>query len=157
MHLEYFLLIDRIVEINLADRTIRTEATVPTSSTIFEGHFPGYPLMPGALLIESMAQTAGWLVVAVTSFTRMPFLAAVKQAKLRTFVAPGEALSLSAELIHEGSGYAVTKAKATRDGKPICDAEITFRVVDLPNAEFRGWMERTAEALGFPTKVVADG
>ena len=56
MRLEYFQLIDRIVDINLADRTISTEATVPTTSTIFEGHFPGFPLMPGVLLIESMAR-----------------------------------------------------------------------------------------------------
>jgi 3-hydroxyacyl-[acyl-carrier-protein] dehydratase len=57
MRLEYFLLIDRIVDLRLDDAEIRTEATVPTESTIFEGHFPGYPLMPGVLLIESMAQT----------------------------------------------------------------------------------------------------
>jgi 3-hydroxyacyl-[acyl-carrier-protein] dehydratase len=157
MRLEYFLLIDRIVELNLAERTIRAEATVPTASTIFEGHFPGYPLMPGALLIEAMAQTAGWLVVASTRLARMPFLAAVKQAKLRTFVKPGEALALSAELVHEGSGYAVTKAAVALADKPICDAEITFRVVDFPNAEFRAWMERTAHALGLPIKALADG
>ena len=68
MKLEYFQLIDRIVDIDLAERTIRTEATVPLKSTIFEGHFPGHPLMPGVLLIEAMAQTAGWLVIAATRF-----------------------------------------------------------------------------------------
>lgn len=59
MRLEYFQLIDRIVDLRIADRTIRAEATVPDTSTIFEGHFPGHPLMPGVLLIEAMAQTAG--------------------------------------------------------------------------------------------------
>ncbi len=48
--------------------------------------------MPGVLLIEAMAQTAGWLVVALNHFERMPFLAAVKEAKLRTFVTPGQVL-----------------------------------------------------------------
>ena len=48
--------------------------------------------MPGVLLIEAMAQASGWLVIAVTSFTRMPFLAALKEAKLRTFVTPGQKL-----------------------------------------------------------------
>src|SRR5438128_283307 len=66
MRLEYFQLIDRIVDLDLAQQTIRTEARVPTASTIFEGHFPSYPLMPGVLLIEAMAQTSGWLVIAVT-------------------------------------------------------------------------------------------
>ena len=92
MRLEYFQLIDRIVDLDLDDRTIRAEATVPTDSTIFEGHFPGYPLMPGVLLIEAMAQTSGWLIIARTQFKRMPFLAAVKEAKLRTFVTPGQTL-----------------------------------------------------------------
>ena len=90
MRLEYFQLIDRVVDLNLADRTITCDATVPTKSTIFEGHFPGYPLMPGVLLIEAMAQTSGWLLVALNRFERMPFLAAVKEAKLRTFVTPGQ-------------------------------------------------------------------
>ena len=90
MRLEYFQLIDRIVDLRLADRKISTEATVPTTSTIFEGHFPGFPLMPGVLLIEAMAQTSGWLVVAVNRFERMAFLAAVKDAKFRMFVTPGQ-------------------------------------------------------------------
>ena len=59
MRLEYFQLIDRIVDLNLGERTISSEAIVPTESTIFEGNFPGYPLMPGVLLIEVMAQTSG--------------------------------------------------------------------------------------------------
>src|SRR2546430_9820276 len=121
MRLEYFLLIDRIVELKLGDQTIRTEATVPTTSTIFEGHFPGHPLMPGVLLIESMAQTSGWLIIGLTRFERMPFLAAVKEAKLRTFVRPGAKLELSASLLHDGSGYAITKASVAIEGKTVCD------------------------------------
>ena len=84
MRLDYFQLIDRIVDLDLANQTIRTEARVPTTSSIFEGHFPGFPLMPGVLLIEAMAQTAGWLIIGVTRFTRMPFFAALKEAKLQT-------------------------------------------------------------------------
>src|ERR1041385_3049962 len=71
-----------------------TEASVPTTSTIFEGHFPGFPLMPCVLLIEAMAQTSGWLLVAVNRFERMAFLAAVKDAKFRMFVTPGRKLSV---------------------------------------------------------------
>jgi 3-hydroxyacyl-[acyl-carrier-protein] dehydratase len=61
MQLEYFQLIDRIVDLNLEARTAIVEAQVPTTSTIFEGHFPGYPIMPGVLLTEAMAQSSGWL------------------------------------------------------------------------------------------------
>jgi 3-hydroxyacyl-[acyl-carrier-protein] dehydratase len=157
MRLEYFQLIDRIVDINLADRRISTDATVPTASTIFEGHFPGFPLMPGVLLIEAMAQTSGWLVVAVNRFERMPFLAAVKDAKFRMFVTPGQKFSVKATLVHEGSGYAITKAGITLGDKPVCDAELTFRVTDFPNAEMLQKMRETAALVGFPTEVSANG
>jgi 3-hydroxyacyl-[acyl-carrier-protein] dehydratase len=157
MRLEYFQLIDRIVELKLADQLIRTEARVPTASTIFEGHFPGFPLMPGVLLIEAMAQTSGWLLIAVTRFTRMPFFAAVKEAKLRTFVTPGQQLALSGKLLHEGSGFAVTKADIRCDGKLVCNAEITFRLVEFPNPEFRANMEKMAAILEFPIGALANG
>ena len=157
MQLEYFQLIDRIVEIDLAARTIRTEARVPLASTIFEGHFPGHPLMPGVLLIEAMAQTAGWMVIAATQFTRMPFLAAVKEAKLRTFVTPGQLLALTAEMIHDGSGYAMTQAQVVLDGKAICDAHITFRIMDFPSPDFRDRMQDWAKRLEFPSGAPAHG
>ncbi len=62
MQLEYFQLIDRITSLDLAEQDHRGRGgRCPQTSTIFEGHFPGRPLMPGVLLIEAMAQTSGWL------------------------------------------------------------------------------------------------
>ena len=157
MRLEYFQLIDRIVDLDLKQRIVRAEGLVPEQSTIFEGHFPGHPLMPGVLLIESMAQTSGWLVIGLVRFERMPFLAAVKEAKLRSFVRPGARLDITASLLHDGSGYAVTKASVASEGKTICDAELTLRVMPFPNPDFRATMEQTAERIGFPTGALADG
>jgi 3-hydroxyacyl-[acyl-carrier-protein] dehydratase len=157
MRIEYFQLIDRIVDLDLAQQTIRAEARVPTASTVFEGHFPGFPLMPGVLLIEAMNQTAGWLVIGVTGFTRMPFFAALKQAKLRSFVTPGKALALSARLLHEGSGFAIANADIRCDDKLVANAEITFRLAEFPNAEFRVSMERMAAIVEFPMRTVAHG
>src|SRR5437868_8556287 len=145
MRLEYILIIDRIVELKLGEQTIRTEATVPTASTIFEGHFPGHPLMPGVLLIEAMAQTSGWLLVAINNFDRMPFLAAVKDAKLRSFVHPGERIEIAAGVKHDGSGYAMTEASIRTTGKLACSATLTFSLAAFPNAEFRGHMEAMAQ------------
>jgi 3-hydroxyacyl-[acyl-carrier-protein] dehydratase len=157
MRLEYFQLLDRIVELDLANRTIRTEATVPDESTIFQGHFPGYPLMPGVLLCETMAQTSGWLIIGLTKFERMPFLAAFKEAKLRTFITPGTVLSASARLEHEGSGFAMAKAQIRVEGKVACDASITFRVVDFPAPDLRSYMQQEAGRLQFPLGAMADG
>ena len=68
MRLEYFQMVDRIVDLNVGERRITVSAQVPQQSSIFEGHFPGYPLMPGVLLIETMAQTSGWLLIAMLKF-----------------------------------------------------------------------------------------
>jgi 3-hydroxyacyl-[acyl-carrier-protein] dehydratase len=154
MRLEYFQLIDRIVALDLDGRTVKTHAKVPQESTIFEGHFPGHPLMPGVLLIESMAQTSGWLIIGLTKFERMPFLAAVRGAKLRTFVSPGQDLMLSARIIHEGSGFTITRAAIEADGKAVAESELTFRLAAFPHPSFRVGMEQVAAAIGFPMGAV---
>ena len=157
MRLEHFQLIDRILAVSLEDRTIRTEATVPTASTIFEGHFPGMPLMPGVLLLECMAQTAGWLIIALTKFERMPFFVGANGLKLRRFIAPGERLTGEAGLVHEGSGFAVAKARLTGDGKPVCEAEIRFRTLPFDNAEMRAHLHSWAQQLAYPFPVPSHG
>lgn len=157
MQIEYFKLIDRIIGLDLAARTIQVEANVPTELTIFEGHFPGHPLMPGVLLLETMAQASGWLIIGITKFTCMPFFAAVKEAKFRSFVTPGMALMVNAALEHEGSGYAVTRAEIRSDDKLICDATITFRLVPFPSPHFRDSMEKFAASISFPMELAAHG
>lgn len=155
MRLEYFQLIDRIIALDLDGRTVKMHAKVPPASTIFEGHFPGHPLMPGVLLIESMAQTSGWLIIGLTKFERMPFLAAVREAKLRTFVTPGQDLTVTARIIHEGSGFTITRAAIQADGgKVVAESELTFRQAPFPHPRFRAGMEQVAANIGFPTTAV---
>ena len=156
MRLEYFQLIDRIVDLNLGAKTITVEAQVPEHNTIFEGHFPGYPIMPGVLLIEAMAQTSGWLLSALLKFERMPFLAAVKEAKMRGFVAPGELLTIDASMVYEGSGYAITDAKIKVGGKLRSNSTLTFSHVPFPNAELRGHMDAVAKRIGFPQQAISN-
>src|ERR1700694_443920 len=127
MQLEYFQLIDRIADLNVSERTITVEAQVPLQNSIFKGHFPGYPIMPGVLLIEAMAQASGWLLIALMKFERMPFLGAVKEAKMRGFVSPGELLTINASVVHEGSGFAITSAQVSVGGELRSNATITFR------------------------------
>src|SRR5712675_1846895 len=154
MQLEYFQLIDRIVDLNLGEKTITVEAQVPQTHTIFEGHFPGFPIMPGVLLTEAMAQSSGWLLLGMMKFERMPFLAMVKESKLRGFVSPGQLLTIEAKIEHEGSGFAVTSAKG-RVGKELkCSAELTFGLTPFPDPALRVHMDAKANEIGFPLQAI---
>src|ERR1700738_1143892 len=124
MQLEYFQLIDRIIDLNIVEKTITVEAQVPQTNTIFEGHFPGFPIMPGVLLTEAMAQSSGWLFLGVMKCDRMPSLAIIKQAKMRGFVSPGQLLTIEAKIEHEGSGFAVTSAKARGGSELKCRRDL---------------------------------
>jgi 3-hydroxyacyl-[acyl-carrier-protein] dehydratase len=155
MKLEYFQLIDRIADLNVGERSITVEAQVPHQNTIFEGHFPGFPIMPGVLLIESMAQASGWLLIAMMKFERMPFLGAVEEAKMRGFVSPGELLTINASVIHEGSGFAITSAKVSVGGELRSNATITFRHVPFPHPDLRMHMDAMARRIGFPQELIA--
>jgi 3-hydroxyacyl-[acyl-carrier-protein] dehydratase len=152
MRLEYFQMIDRFVDVDVGERLVRSVCTVPQQSTVFEGHFPGFPLMPGVLLIECMAQTTGWLVSALSGFTGLPALAGVKEGKIRTAVFPGDELEFEGKVVHEGSGYAMGESKGWRKDTVICDAKLTFRIVPYPNPQFRQTLWEWAERLDFPLK-----
>jgi len=150
MILEYFLMIDRIESLDAKAGTIRTTCQVPNQSPVFLGHFPGFPRLPGALMIETMAQTGGWLVLAQLRFARMPFLTRVESAKLRRFVEPGETLNGEATLTHDGSGFAVIESVISTGDQKVASAEIRYVVGPFPNDTIRGAMIMKAREIGFP-------
>jgi 3-hydroxyacyl-[acyl-carrier-protein] dehydratase len=126
MLLEYFQMLDHVKSIDFADQSIVVESVVPEKSPIFEGHFPGMPLMPGVLLIESMAQASGILYMALSEFKVMPFLMSVDTAKMRQFVNPSETLQINSKIEHEGSGFVVSKCSISVDGKRVCNSQLKF-------------------------------
>jgi 3-hydroxyacyl-[acyl-carrier-protein] dehydratase len=154
MRLEYFQMVDRITALDCTASRIATECLVPEQSPVFEGHFPGYPILPGVLMIETMAQTGGWLVLATLRCARMPFLMQVEKAKMRSFVAPGQLLEAAADLVHQGSGYAVVKASLTAAGKKVADAELRFGVVAFPNETLRAAMRDNARRVGLAEELL---
>jgi 3-hydroxyacyl-[acyl-carrier-protein] dehydratase len=157
MRLEYFQMVDRITTLDMPGQRIVTSCQVPEHSPVFEGHFPGYPIMPGVLLIETMAQTGGWLVLAALDCTKMAFLIQVEKAKMRSFVQPRQTLEVEANLLHEGSGYAVVKASIIADGKKVTEAEIRYGIVPFPNKALRAAMLESARRVGLPAQFMSAG
>ena len=150
MRLEYFQMVDRITGLDVTGGRIVTACQVPDQSPVFEGHFPGHPILPGVLMIETMAQTGGWLLLATLGFKRMAFLMQVEKAKMRSFVTPGQAMQAEASLLHEGSGYAVVKGTITAGGKKVAEAEIRYGIVPFPNDTLKDAMMATARRLAMP-------
>jgi len=148
MLLEYFQMIDKVESVDLGLGRLKATSTVPMESPVFEGHFPGMPLVPGVLLIETMAQASGMLLLAVKDFEAMPFLMSVDGAKMRTFVEPGAVLDIEAVLEHDGSGFAVTKAKITSGGKKVCDAQLKLRTMPFSEVPLAAIVRKRAEEVG---------
>jgi 3-hydroxyacyl-[acyl-carrier-protein] dehydratase len=156
MRLEYFELVDRIVDLDLAAGTVAADCVLPAQSPVFEGHFPGHPILPGVLMIEAMAQTGGWLVMGKLRYRRMCFLAAVQEAKLRSFLAPSAPIRVEATLAYEGSGYADIAGRILSDGKRIADAKIRYIITDFPNETLRASMLAAARRVGVPEALLVD-
>lgn len=148
MRLEYFQMLDRIERLDREAASIVAHSQVPASSPIFEGHFPGHALMPGVLLLETMAQASGYLLLALDGFARMPFFANAKEANFRAFVLPEADLQVEASRIHAGSGYAVTRAQILSGGKRVCDSLLTFRILPFQTPALQQHVRNEGRRLG---------
>jgi 3-hydroxyacyl-[acyl-carrier-protein] dehydratase len=155
MLLEYFQMVDKVESVDLSGPTLKARSVVPENSPVFEGHFPGMPLVPGVLLIETMAQASGLLVLAVTNFASMPFLMSVDGAKMRSFVEPNAVLDIEAYLEHEGSGFAVTKAKITCAGKKVADCQLKLRTMSFSEIPLGDIVRKRADDIGLVAAIAA--
>ena len=148
MRLEYFDIIDTVDVFDVKGGHVETSSRVPEKSTVFEGHFPGYPVMPGVLLLEMMNHTSGYLLLGLHNFSRLPFFAGAKKVKIRRFVVPGTLMRARCDLVHEGSGFCITQNEIRVDDEVIADAELTMMVMDFPSPELPRLVMERAKAHG---------
>ena len=122
-----FLLIDKVIKIE--ENKITALKNVTANEHYFQGHFPTEPVMPGVLIIESLAQAGAVALLSRDEFKgKIAYFAGINNAKFRRKVVPGDTLKLEVELTKirgkAGVGYGV----AYVEGKKVCEGELTFMV-----------------------------
>ncbi len=125
-----FLLVDRILSLNLEDNVIVGLKNVTMNEQFFQGHFPEVPIMPGVLILEALAQTGGILVHQKGYNDRIAVLLNINNAKFRRPVVPGDQLILQAQGVHFSSKGGRVLAKAMVNGQLAVEAEISFALID---------------------------
>jgi beta-hydroxyacyl-ACP dehydratase FabZ len=125
-----FLLVDRIVEIH-EDRIVGIK-NVTANEPFFTGHFPDFPVMPGVLIVEAMAQAAGVLVLRgiPDRDNKLVFLVSVDAARFRKPVVPGDQLRLEMSVIKRKGSVAKMAGRATVDGVLVAEAEVMCKLED---------------------------
>lgn len=127
-----FLLVDRIVE--LEDMRVVGIKNVTANEPHFTGHFPAQKVMPGVLIIEAMAQTAGVLVLhrMEKRDSKLVFLATIEEAKFRKPVVPGDQLRLEVTFLKLKPSVAKMQCAATVDGVKVAEALLVCTLIDKP-------------------------
>ena len=120
-----FLLVDRVIDI--AEDEITAIKNVTINEEFFQGHFPQYPVMPGVLIMEALAQAAGVLELSKPENKgKLVFYAGMDNVKYKKQVTPGDQLVLHAKFINRRGPIAVVEAEATVDGKLAAKGTLTF-------------------------------
>src|ERR1019366_3969536 len=125
-----FLLVDRIVEMD-AEHIVGIK-NVTHNEPFFTGHFPDFPVMPGVLIVEAMAQTAGVLVLKTIPDRdrKLVLLVAIENARFRRPVVPGDTLRMEMKVLKRKASVAKMAGVATVDGVVVAEAEVMCKLAD---------------------------
>ena len=126
-----FILVDRIIEIEHGKRIVGIK-NVTINESFFQGHFPGHPVMPGVLIVESMAQVGGMLLMNTFDDpgSKVVYFAAIDGVKFRKPVIPGDQLRCEIEMVQLRGPMCKIRGEAYVDGKLVCEADMTATVVN---------------------------
>lgn len=127
-----FLLVDKVESIDFKENKIIGRKCVSMNEGFFQGHFPSNPIMPGVLILESMAQTAGILLQLTTDPSKTGYLLNVTDAKFRHPVRPGDVLNLFADAQRMSSRAGKFNCKAKVGDAVVAEAVISLAIVDKP-------------------------
>lgn len=125
------LLVDRVLEI-VPGESIRALKNVSMNEEVFQGHFPGHPVMPGVMILEALAQAGGILMLQdqPDRHEKLVYFTGIDRARFRKPVVPGDQLILEAKIRTIRRGFAKIETKATVDGKLVTEAIMSSAMVD---------------------------
>jgi 3-hydroxyacyl-[acyl-carrier-protein] dehydratase len=132
------LLVDRVIEIEPPTRAVGIK-NVTINEPFFQGHFPTYPVMPGVLIVEAMAQVGGVAVLAADEYKgKLALFAGIDNVRFKRQVKPGDTLRIEVEVQKIRRGLGIGAGTATVNGDLACKGDIMFALVDLPDALKQG-------------------
>ena len=125
-----FLLVDKIL--SQEENRIVGIKNVTINEPFFQGHFPEYPVMPGVLIIEAMAQTGGILMFSKEENKgKIPLFVGIDKARFKKPVRPGDQLTIQVEILKMVKGIGKAKAEAYVDNKLVASAELMFTAANI--------------------------
>jgi 3-hydroxyacyl-[acyl-carrier-protein] dehydratase len=134
-----FLLVDRVVELDPGKRIVAVK-NVTANEWFFQGHFPGFQIMPGVLIVEALAQAGAVLLLASDDSARgqIPLFAGIEKCRFRQQVVPGDTLTLELEVTARRGPVGKGHATARVDGKVVAECDLTFALTPMPATDGSG-------------------
>lgn len=132
-----FLMVDKVLQIEEGKRIVALK-NVTINEPFFQGHYPQFPVMPGVMIIEVMAQAGGLAVGGTADADTIPLLAAVERVRFKRMVRPGDQLVITAQVVANRSGIVKVEAEAKVEQDLCASGQLTFMVAKREDVVGRG-------------------